>query len=137
MESTILQTRLMQLSRPHPQRMSVNSVHYLGPGECKFAKLTAARLQRWAVHLSAYKYDILYKPSLEHRNVDELSCLPLPTGSSQPDHVAQFFNIGQIQSLPVTVADVQKDTRSDKVLSKVYQYNQNGWPTSISKDLQP
>ena len=32
---------------------------------------------------------------------------------------------------------MQKATRSDRVLSKVYRYAQNGWPGSVSEDLQP
>ena len=40
--------------------------------------------------------DISYKPFLEHGSADGLSHFPLPTRSSQPDHVAQFFSIGQI-----------------------------------------
>ena len=98
--------------------------------------LAAARLQRWALLLSAYKYDISYKPSLEHANADGLSRLPLPTSGSQSDDVAHLFNIGQIQSLPVTVEDVKNATRSDRVLSKVYRYARNGWPGSVPADLQ-
>ena len=76
--------------------------------------LAAARLQRWAVHLPAYEYDITYKPSAEHSNADGLSCLPLPIGGAQPaDDGARLFNIGQIQSLSVSVVDVQKATRTD------------------------
>ena len=108
----------------------------LGPKK-GIPSLSTARQQRLAVHLSAYKYDISYNPSLEHGKADGLSRVPLPTGSPQPDDVSQFFNIGQIQLLPVTVAEVQKATRSDKVLSKVYRYTQTGWPGSVSKDLQP
>ena len=98
--------------------------------------LAAARLQRWALLLSAYKYDISYKPSLEHAHADGLSRLPLPTSGSQSDDVAHLFNIGQIQSLPVTVEDVKNATRSDRVFSKVYRYARNGWPGSVPADLQ-
>ena len=66
-----------------------------------------------------------------------MSCLPLLTSGSQPDDVAHLFNIGQIQSLPVTVADVKNATCSDRVLSKVYCYVRNGWPGSVPADLQP
>ena len=62
------------------------------------------RLQRWAVHLSAYEYNISYKPSLEHSNADGLSHFPHPIGVSQPaEDGACLFNIGQIQSLPEAV----------------------------------
>ena len=37
----------------------------------------AARLQRWALLLSAYRYNIEFKPTLAHANADGLSRLPL------------------------------------------------------------
>ena len=39
--------------------------------------LAAARLQRWAVILSAYQYAIQYKKTSDHSNADGLSQLPL------------------------------------------------------------
>ena len=46
--------------------------------------MAASRLQRWAIFLSAYTYDIKYKPTKEHGNADILSRLPVG-----PD---QFFD---------------------------------------------
>ena len=41
--------------------------------------IAAAQLQHWAMLLSAYSYTIvyMYKPGVNHNNVDGLSCLPL------------------------------------------------------------
>ena len=39
--------------------------------------LAAARLQRWAIMLSAYQYDIEFQPTHKHGNADCLSHLPL------------------------------------------------------------
>ena len=39
--------------------------------------LAAARLQCWAWILSAYTYDIKFRPTGEHSNADGLFCLPL------------------------------------------------------------
>ena len=39
--------------------------------------LAAARLQRWALMLSGYSYDIEFKPTRQHGNADGLSRLPL------------------------------------------------------------
>ena len=41
-------------------------------------QLASARLQRWALILSAYNYTISYKPGDEHANADSPSRLPLP-----------------------------------------------------------
>ena len=41
-------------------------------------QMASARIQRWAVTLSAYSYIIEYKPSQSNSNADTLSRLPLP-----------------------------------------------------------
>ena len=85
--------------------------------------LAAARLQRWAVLLSVYQYEIRFKSTLEHANADGLSRLPLPTTvesklvcSTEPS----IFNIAQLDALPVTAKEVQAATRTDPLLSKVF-----------------
>ena len=100
--------------------------------------LAAACLQRWAILLSAYDYTIQYKSTTNHGNADGLSRLPLP--STLPDLDSQCvttFNIAQVQALPVTFGDIQKNTRRDTILGKVYHYLQEGWPTKVPEELQP
>ena len=64
----------------------------LGPKK-GIPSLAAARLQRWAILLSAYDYEIHFKPTASHSNADGLSCLPLPvTGKAAQDEVS-IFNI--------------------------------------------
>ncbi len=56
----------------------------------------AARLQRWAILLSAYSYEIQYKSTREHSNADGLSRLPLPNSAPESTtNGAVVFNIGQ------------------------------------------
>ena len=38
--------------------------------------IIAISLQRWSIILSAYAYEIVYKPSAKHGNADALSRLP-------------------------------------------------------------
>ena len=49
----------------------------LGPKK-GIPSLAAARLQRWAILLSAYNCDIIFKPTQAHSNADGLSRLMLP-----------------------------------------------------------
>ena len=112
----------------------------LGPKKA-IPSLAAARLQRWAVLLSAYTYDILYKTTHDHCNADGLSRLPLhtpesPLSSSTPDE-ASVFNVAQVHALPVTFQRIQAATRRDPVLSKVLTYVQKGWPTDVKEELKP
>ena len=108
----------------------------LGPKK-GIPSLAAARLQRWAIILSAYDYIIKYKSTHTHCNADGLSRLPLPSSDAPSGRGVSIFNVGQVQALPVTSRDVQKATRRDKTLSKVFTYVQNGWPEQVPDELKP
>ena len=49
---------------------------------------------------------------------------------------ATTFNIGQVQALPVTFKDIQKATRRDALLGKVYRYMLDGWSSQIPDELK-
>ncbi len=109
----------------------------LGPNK-GIPSMTAARLQRWAVRLSAYSYTIEFRPTQQHSNADGLSRLPLNVvcaSDSAPD--PSCFNVKQIESLPVTSTDLAKATRTDPILSQVYASTLNGWPSEVNDELQP
>ena len=102
--------------------------------------LAAARLQRWALILSAYSYDLEFRPTQRHSNADGLSRLPVVSkdrdDSSDVPKTA-IFNISQVHSLPVTAIQLQRATRRDPILSKVFLLMQQGWPGVVSDDLKP
>eukprot|EP00731_Ephydatia_muelleri_P017067 Em0010g165a len=102
--------------------------------------LAAARLQRWALILSAYSYDLEFRPTQRHSNADGLSRLPVVSkdrdDSSDVPETA-IFNISQVHSLPVTAMQLQRATRRDPILSKVFLLMQQGWPGVVSDDLKP
>ena len=100
--------------------------------------LAAARLQRWALILAAYNYNIEYRPTGAHANADSLSKLPLKSERSRVtlDEPA-VFNVSQLESLPVTAKQLQAATRTDPTLSKVLRCMREGWPKQSSKELHP
>ena len=100
--------------------------------------IAAARLQRWALKLSAYTYDIEFRRTNEHSNADGLSRLPLNT-ISYVGHFpeATVLNLQQLDSLPVTATKLAIATRKDKTLSSVYRYIVNGWPNQVEPELNP
>ena len=105
----------------------------LGPKK-GIPSLAAARLQRWALLLSAYDYVIQYKSANDNCNADGLSTLPLP-GTDQPSgRKVSVFNVGQAQALPVTFRNIQTATCQDTILGKVLTYV---WPTSILDSSMP
>eukprot|EP00731_Ephydatia_muelleri_P002173 Em0001g2173a len=100
--------------------------------------LAAARLQRWALLLSAYEYDLEFRPTAQHANADGLSRLPLSiiadAGTATSD--SDVFNVGQIEALPVTAMQLRKVTRQDPILSKVVTFTRNGWPSIVPENLK-
>ena len=82
--------------------------------------LAAARLQRWAIMLSAYQYDIEFRPTNKHSNADCSSRLPLSTqASAEQDNAASLFNIHQIGTLPIGTDRLRQQTNLDPALAKV------------------
>ena len=109
----------------------------LGPKKA-IPPLAAARLQRWALILAAYDYQLEFKPTEQHRNADGLSRLPLPKQTSQEySSAASLFNINQIKALPISATTVQQATRKDPFVSKVLYYVKKGWPAQVPATLQP
>ena len=107
-------------------------VSLLGP--TKGIPLTAAaRLQRWALLLAGYQYEIQFKPTQKHANADGLSRLPVARNASgtRDDIETTLFNIAQIDCLPVTAQQVRQATAKDAILSQVLQYTKNGWPAAV------
>lgn len=89
--------------------------------------LAAARIQRWALILTAYQYDIRYKKGTEISNADALSRLPCDKGETEGE--IAFFSYHH--QLPITSKEIATATRFDPVLSKVLDYVSNGWPGHI------
>ena len=92
--------------------------------------LAAARMQRWALILSGYSYDIQYRSSTDNANADGLSRLPIKVRSNTEDRLdsVDTLHISLFDKLPVTSANVRCETRKDCILSRVYECIMTGWP---------
>ena len=99
--------------------------------------LAAARLQRWALILATYNYQLEFRPTQSHSNADGLSRLPLPSEKT-PEYSSEpsVLNTRQIEALPVTTEAVQQAIRKDSILSKVLHYTRRGWPTPVPEALK-
>ena len=96
-------------------------------------------MQRWAIILSAYQYEVEFRATDKHANADCLSRLPLEV-TTEEDAItksASLFNLQQIDSLPVKSEKIAQFTANDPILSKVITFVQQGWPTQIKDELKP
>lgn len=100
--------------------------------------LAAARLQRWALILSSYQYEIKYRGTDAHANADALSWLPVDHVAACQGSELYYFNYA-INDLPITCRDIARATQGDKVLSTVLQLLRNGWPdqSCLPEELLP
>ena len=70
--------------------------------------MTAARMQRYALHLAAHDYDIVYKSSLKHANAYGLSKLPLKTGKTSP-HVVDICYMDHMETQQVYMDQILQE----------------------------
>ncbi|XP_054279190.1 uncharacterized protein K02A2.6-like [Macrosteles quadrilineatus] len=108
-------------------------IFLLGPTK-GIPTLAAARIQRWALTLAAYQYDIRYQKGTDISNADALSRLPCDKGELEGE--ISFFSYAH--QLPITSREISTATRFDPVLSKVIDYVTNGWPGHVEReDMKP
>eukprot|EP00731_Ephydatia_muelleri_P034387 Em0057g19a len=89
---------------------------------------TAARLQRYAMFLAGYDFEIKYRNTSQHANADALSRLPLPSqDGTEQDGMGNLF-IKQIENLPITAMSLKGATQNDPILAKVLHFTLSGWP---------
>jgi len=83
----------------------------------------ASRIQRWCLFLAAYDYDIQFRSTEKHANCDGLSRLPCAEGppASEPDDRVDVFALSQVQSGPITAAQVAVKSARDPILACVAQ----------------
>ncbi|XP_064462712.1 uncharacterized protein K02A2.6-like [Ornithodoros turicata] len=110
------------------------------------------RMQRWALTLLGHSFDIQYKPTAQFGNADGLSRLPAGPdpdfdaaisdddfllGSTGSPNVSSVLSVG-IDKIPLKASAIAKATASGRILSKVYRYIMEGWPSrERDPELQP
>ncbi|XP_064462940.1 uncharacterized protein K02A2.6-like [Ornithodoros turicata] len=101
--------------------------------------VAAARLQRWAITLSAYSFNLIYRPGQTNIEADCLSRLPLPATSEvmKEDEVDTFHTL-RWDTFPISSSDIARETSRDPILSQVLRYTLTGWPhLEPRQDLRP
>jgi hypothetical protein len=108
-------------------------------------EVSANRLQRYALFLSAYNYRIEYVSSA-HNTADFLSRSVNETSDTDAAATERDEGIDRAAYLhfivdgdvPISIDDVCGATRADNILTQVSGYVMNGWPNKIrDSNLQP
>lgn len=104
-----------------------------------------SRLQRWALILSAYDFDIKYIKTTEFGNVDVLSRLIGTYRKEDEDFVIAAVSetetemeehlISQLEVIPVLSDEVAQETATDKLLQDVVKCMNVGWPKKAPQGL--
>ena len=94
-------------------------------------------MQRWALVLSAYDYQLECRKSEEHGNCDALS--RLPHEDSKIGSESNIYAVSAIDAdFPITAKDIGRATLSDLVLGRVLNYVMSGRPENCAEaDLKP
>ncbi|XP_062713307.1 uncharacterized protein K02A2.6-like [Aedes albopictus] len=101
---------------------------------------TANRLQRWALTLLCYNFEIEYVSTTKFGYADVLSRLIDSHVKPDEDFIIASIQLEDdvevplqeaISSLPVTFKSVQEATSRCPVLKQVIQYTQCGWPSNV------
>jgi transposase InsO family protein len=93
----------------------------------------AARIQRWAIILSAYNYSLQFRRTDLHSNCDGLSRLPMDSYFKDEPVVPVLF-LQEVEDTAITAADIANQTSRDTLLSKVKECVLYGtWPSDASK----
>ena len=126
--------RCFSLVTDHKPLLSILSAHISAKAEVP--SVAAVRMQRWAIFLSAYSYDIEFKGTKMHANVDSLSRLPMQE-EDESEVAATMFKVSLMDGLPITASDIAAATTKDPILSQVLQYTLEGWPQKgVSDNLK-
>ena len=109
--------------------------HILSP-RAPTPTLAAQRLQRWAIMLSGFQYDLQHVPGVRNVVADALSRLPLPEEARNIEVDEEIYNVSvkKLDGMPITAKQIRDATRADPVLSRVLAYVKSGWPASTPED---
>jgi len=97
----------------------------------------SARIQRWALTLSAYHYTICHKAGHHLSNADALSHLPRPVTSSDCIPGDWIHLLDHLSSTTIDAHHTRRWTDTNPILSSVRQYTLQGWPQTNLSDFKP
>ena len=102
------------------------------------SETASGRIQRWSLMLQCYDFELIHKSGKKLCTADLLSRLPLKTNVENIPVPAEWIHLVEVlNNIPVTAAEIAKQTSRDSVLSQVFSYCMNGFPCEVSSHIQP
>jgi len=86
-------------------------------------------MQRWALILAAYTYDLDFRQTSEHGNADALSRLPIESQADSSVPAQELYHVEFFEA-SVTIAEIREASKRDPLLSIVINRLLNGWELS-------
>uniref|UniRef100_A0A1Y1K6Q2 RNA-directed DNA polymerase n=1 Tax=Photinus pyralis TaxID=7054 RepID=A0A1Y1K6Q2_PHOPY len=100
--------------------------------------MAASRLQRYAVILAGYNFEVKYTTSKDNTVADCLSRTPLVESERNECHNYDFSFLNIIlESIPITEKEIKSQIQKDIHLRRVYNYVTSDWPEIIDDELKP
>lgn len=97
--------------------------------------MSASRLVRWNVILSAYNYTIEYRRGSDLKEADALSRLPL-NDATDVESAVNSFNL--VDEIPLSSREIGEWSQKDPELIKVKDFCLRGWPNKVQEEwLRP
>lgn len=97
--------------------------------------MSASRIIRWNIILSAYDYQIEFRKGSELIEADMLSRLPLQDPTDVDSSINSF---NMTDELPLSFQDIATATAKDPILVRVKENVRSGWPSRENcNDLKP
>lgn len=100
-------------------------------------QMGSPRVQRWAVTLSAYEYNIVYKPGKHHANANALNRLSVPETAPKKEVTEQVLMMDLLDDTLVDTIQIKRWTAKDVILSQVHEYTLKGWPAHTDAHFKP
>ena len=97
-------------------------------------QMAASRLQRWAVFLSGYDFEIKHLKGADNVPADSLSRLLASDNSDTNDNDENkhsYLNYVREGVSAIDSAEVSAETANDPILSRVLEFVMRGWPSTV------
>ena len=120
-------------------RSQASTAPYLFAETKPVPAMASARIQQWALTLSAYDHTIRYKPGPQNANAADLfSRLPLPEApTAVPLPGETILLLEKLATSPITESQVRTATARDPMLSRVAELVPSGWNHTENNSITP